>query len=411
MEKKTNQQLETAIEALFGGEPVDTVAAEAGENEALDERASPAPSLLTSMNDASLRAHAARLSVGGDPDEALVRTLALLAERPDDAGLLEEERELLEWLGDDLAVLVRNEEGSLTWRDGLLDTVMIGDVESCDDAAANLAMIVDAPAARFLSELILWGVLERVPAEIARCGVPSTLSELTLVAADPLEWHATMNILRYVGAAPELPAGPAAVPGALGSLHVAYGRLRHLQKLVLYAGRIDFGEVDLPSLCTAELHTDFTSENLASIGRAVWPKLSRLELRFGASVARGGFDVVDDEEDLGCVACTPDDLALILEGKGLVELEVLGLVGLSFADAVAARLQRAPLLERLVELDLSKGRMTDAGAQHLLAARRELSHLERLDLSENFISDDAAALLTEAFPNAIVDPQRVPMEE
>jgi hypothetical protein len=292
------------------------------------------------------------------------------------------------------------------WQDGLLASATIGDCSACDiDAAEDFETIVRAPPARYLQRLSLWGHLHRVPEAIARYGVPPTLTLLGLLEPDPAAYHPEMYILRAAGHGPELPTGPQPVPGVLGPLHLAYPRLRHLEDLLLYSGGIDFGAIDLPSLQNAEIHTDFTSENLASIGRAAWPRLDDLKLFFGWSVQRGGMDVAD-EDDLGCAACTPDDILSMLMGDGLPELLGLSLVGLSFADVIAERLHGVPLLEQLRLLDLSKGRMTDAGAEHLLRARRALSHLDCLDVSENFLSDSAVVELAAAFPDAVVTPQR-----
>ncbi len=153
------------------------------------------------------------------------------------------------------------------------------------------------------------------------------------------------------------------------------------------------------------IHTDFTSENIASVARAACPSLTSLALRFGRSVSPGAGDVLD-EEDLGCAACAPEDVARLLQTSGLPALRHLGLVGLAFADEVAARLGARRWSGGSTSLDLSKGRMTDAGVEHLLSARRALAHLETLDVSDNFLLGDAVAALEEAFPDSVVAYER-----
>ncbi|MFJ3335115.1 STM4015 family protein [Streptomyces sp. NPDC086766] len=102
------------------------------------------------------------------------------------------------------------------------------------------------------------------------------------------------------------------------------------------------------------------------------PALTRLDLWLGTSEYGGD--------------CELSDVAPILEGSLLPKLRYLGLRNSDIQDEIAAALASAPVVARLVTLDLSMGVLTDEGATALLGGR-PLTHLKRLDLHHNYLSD------------------------
>ncbi|WP_431908662.1 STM4015 family protein [Micromonospora carbonacea] len=125
-----------------------------------------------------------------------------------------------------------------------------------------------------------------------------------------------------------------------------------------------------------------------AVGGCDLPALERLELWLGRSDYGGD--------------TTTDDLAEILAGTRLPALRHLAVSNAEDADRVAAAVAAAPVLDRLEVLDLSKGVLTDAGVEALLAGR-PLTHLRRLDLHHHFLSEEAAARVVAALPGVEVD--------
>lgn len=156
----------------------------------------------------------------------------------------------------------------------------------------------------------------------------------------------------------------------------------------------DLGRIAAPNLVRFTRETSgLKRSELASILEAHWPKLEHLEVWFG-------------DENYGAEP-TAEEVAPLLEGKGLPGLTSLGLCNFAFADALVERLVSSPLLPRLKRLDLSKGCLTAEGAQVLARHRDRFAHLEALDLSQNLLSEEAQAELQAALPRVQLDRQRL----
>ncbi|MGI5245908.1 STM4015 family protein [Dactylosporangium sp. CA-139066] len=118
------------------------------------------------------------------------------------------------------------------------------------------------------------------------------------------------------------------------------------------------------------------------------PALEHLELWLGVQNYGGDADVADLEPLLG--------------GGRFPALRRLGLRNAEIADRIAAALAGAPVVGRLEELDLSLGVLDDAGVEVLLAGQ-PLTHLRRLDLHHNFLSQPFASRVVEELPGVAVD--------
>lgn len=140
-----------------------------------------------------------------------------------------------------------------------------------------------------------------------------------------------------------------------GGTGLALGTLRHahLKSLVVQTGGLDAGVV-------------------REVGAAQLPELEHLELWLG-------------DEDYGGTT-TVDDLAPILAGTPFPKLRHLGLRDSEIADAIAAAVARAPVLECVRVLDLSLGTLGDEGAAALLASPA-VARLEKLDLHHHYCSE------------------------
>jgi hypothetical protein len=84
------------------------------------------------------------------------------------------------------------------------------------------------------------------------------------------------------------------------------------------------------------------------------------------------------------------------------------LVIIDALNATCDYLHEWGLLDKIKELDLAYGRITDKGAM-VLANDKSLKKLAALDLTGNQISEDAIAALKKSFPKVGIDEQHIPM--
>jgi predicted DNA-binding WGR domain protein len=124
--------------------------------------------------------------------------------------------------------------------------------------------------------------------------------------------------------------------------------------------------------------SNLSAEVVRAVGASSLPALEHLEIWLGTP--QYGADT------------TVADLKGILAGKGLPALRYLGLRNSEIADAIAAALARAPVLERVRVLDLSLGTLTDKGAL-ALAANPAVAKLEKLDIHHHFVTADGIGQL------------------
>ncbi|MGW1059124.1 STM4015 family protein [Micromonospora rubida] len=126
----------------------------------------------------------------------------------------------------------------------------------------------------------------------------------------------------------------------------------------------------------------------AAVGGCDLPALERLELWLG-------------RQDYGGDT-TRAELADVLAGTRLPALRHLAVCNAEFADRIAETVAAAPVVRQLEVLDLSKGILTDVGAEALLAGQ-PLTHLRRLDLHHSFLSESARERVVAALPGVEVD--------
>lgn len=158
----------------------------------------------------------------------------------------------------------------------------------------------------------------------------------------------------------------------LGDLSRLWPAVRNLQQLVLQAGGMELGELDLPSLRTLDIRT--TALTLAELVAVVRPRptLERLSLWFG------------EGQELA------DEVGPLLDGAAFPSLRALGLCNCAFTDQLVEQLAHSPLLPRLHTLDLSLGTLSDEGLESMVRNQRAFAHLDELDLHESFLSPKAA---------------------
>ncbi len=86
-----------------------------------------------------------------------------------------------------------------------------------------------------------------------------------------------------------------------------------------------------------------------------------------------------------------EDLMPILSGNLFPKLKYLGLRNCEYTDDIAFAIVQSPIIEQLLELDLSMGTLGDEGAKALLNCPA-VQQLDILDLSQNYVSNEIVAL-------------------
>lgn len=99
-----------------------------------------------------------------------------------------------------------------------------------------------------------------------------------------------------------------------------------------------------------------------------------------------------------------NDLMPIISGV-FPKLKYLGLRKSEYSDDIAFRIVNSPIVENLVELDLSMGNLGDDGAEALLKCPA-ISQLDTLNVSENYLTDQMLEKLNKLDIEVISDGQK-----
>ncbi|MEN0066748.1 MAG: WGR domain-containing protein [Myxococcota bacterium] len=361
---------------------VAVVRAEPGRNPALEQAI-----VEDSDNPDPWRVYADWLMGEGDPRGDFV--MAFANETDTEALLKANEKAFMGPFAGEFAPFVKVE-----WAFGFWKSLAFGNFEYEDELPEGLssfgALIGRAlrhPSARFLQEL--------------RLGLPADQEY-------EHEWQDSINAIvkngirrgvkRLVVGDFEYPDDTEISWTNIGSLADLWSVLPDLEHLEVQGGNISLGAMEAPRLKHLELRTGgLPKEPAERIAQATLPALERLDIWWGT-------DEYGLEGDVSHAA------AVLEAAARWPKLKSLGLMNSEFADAIPAQVVSAAVLPQLQVLNLSMGTMTDAGAQVLLDNADKLVHLTQLNLNENFITDDVAAQLAKALPNATLEGQEEPDE-
>lgn len=162
----------------------------------------------------------------------------------------------------------------------------------------------------------------------------------------------------------------------------------NLRSLHLRGGEIDLGTLDHQNLESLLIETGGLPRGaVGSLGKCKLPVLTRMEVWFGRDEYGGNGNV--------------KQLAGLLEGKGVPKLVHLGLRNCEWQDDIAVALAKSKILAQLETVDLSMGTMHGAGVEAILANVDKFKHLKKLDLSQNYLSEEQVAALGKAFGKAV----------
>ncbi|AFY92299.1 hypothetical protein Cha6605_1066 [Chamaesiphon minutus PCC 6605] len=113
-------------------------------------------------------------------------------------------------------------------------------------------------------------------------------------------------------------------------------------------------------------------ESLLDINELDLPALEYLEIWLGSKEYGSNSSITD--------------LMPIISGDKFPKLKYLGFKNCEYTDDIAFELARSPIIEKLLELDLSMGALGDDALSAVLSCPM-INELDKLDVSQNFISD------------------------
>jgi uncharacterized protein (TIGR02996 family) len=283
------------------------------------------------------------------------------------------------------------DDSSIEWRLGTIEKVSLGPQDKPAEGntmADVLKRVFAHPAGRFVREL-----------------------ELGLPPNDDIDWSfdsvleviakaGVLPLLRVVDMSPEAEHMDQESWRRIGDIRCLWKNAPNLRELHMRGSSgsddgtpIKMGDVVAPLLEKFIYISSGLDKSVPiALGEASLPELRHLELYFG-------------NDDYGNT-CKLKSLAGILEGKGLPRLEYLGLENSEWETDLIAALVKAPIVKRLKTLDLSKGTLFREGAAALIANAAAFRHLEKLDLTDNYLEDEQCAAIKQAIPCAEVDDQR-----
>jgi uncharacterized protein (TIGR02996 family) len=267
-----------------------------------------------------------------------------------------------------------------TWSFGFLESIKLNEPDRGD-----CVDVLELTAARFLRELEIELLGHRafengeVVSALAEVGVPPILRKLTLQ-----------------------PRAANARAVDIGSLRTLWTRLRRLKELVIRAGNMLLGAIDLPLVEKVTFTTNPSPELVSSLSRAVWPKLRELRIELTEQMGyRTGqaFDMNLFE---------PVIIALGQRGKEnppdpvihspLSHLTLSGhFGGDALIEILTTRSQELLESQALVSLDLSRAGISDVGGRVLLTEQKKFARVTKLDLTGNYFSVPVAEELKKAF--------------
>lgn len=131
-----------------------------------------------------------------------------------------------------------------------------------------------------------------------------------------------------------------------------------------------------------------SADVVRGVGASELPALENLDLWLGTSWYGADSEAADLEP--------------ILSGARLPRLRYLALRNSEIQDEIAAAVASAPVVARLEVLDLSMGTLGDDGATALLAGQ-PLTHLKKLDLHHNYLSEPLRQRVRETLQAAGVE--------
>lgn len=178
--------------------------------------------------------------------------------------------------------------------------------------------------------------------------------------------------------------------GNMSPLWAAFPRLEHFR--ARGGNDLRLGKIMHDTLDTLIIETGGMDKSTVHEVMEAQAPLSHLELWLG-------------DENYGDTTSL-SDFDPLFEGEVFPDLKSLSLNNSTYEDDLAGAVANSVIVDRLDQLALSMGALTDKGGQSLLTSDR-LAHLKTLDLTHHYLSEDMQKDLSTKYPNVILaDPQK-----
>lgn len=159
-----------------------------------------------------------------------------------------------------------------------------------------------------------------------------------------------------------------------GNISLILSKYSQLQLLQIRGGSdCTFSECRHEKIKALRIDSCSINKHLAGINKLDLPALEYLELWIDAPI---------NQKHL-----VMRDLKMIFHKNKFLKLKYLGIKNCNFADDVAMSIARSPLMERLIELDLSLGNLSSKGLLALLSSNF-INKLDILNVSASSISPE-----------------------
>ncbi len=289
-----------------------------------------------------------------------------------------------------------------SWKRGFIDGIRLSHNYYADEEFGGklldvLELVLAHPSARFLSEITF--VFNNDPNEDNLQDLIDKLAERKRPTIRKLHF----GDYEYCGPAFETATGETEISWyGIGDLSKLWQAVPNLRTLITQCGSnesaisdvaFELGEIDLPNLTHAEFRTGgLESVNAKAIAAAKIPSIERLDVWYG-------------DENYGGDA-SEAEVAPLLARIDLPKLRHLGLMNCAFVDELVPLLFDSTLLKQVEALDLSMGCLSDEGAKQIAANKDKFAHLKRLNVNENYLSEEGLAALQAALPAVWSEEQR-----
>lgn len=286
------------------------------------------------------------------------------------------------WCGEELHTMItestedEDSELKIEWKYGYIWSVRLHSYYdySGPNMVELLEAIIQSPAGEFLTELKV-GILDAEENDY------SDVVELMKKHSLPSLKHLHLGDFEY-------PDDNEISWNMVNDVSPVWKAAPNLEKLRLTGAEISLGTISHRHLRSLSLETGgLPAEAIHSVMAADLPELTDLEMWFG-------------DEGYGAEG----DITMIkplLAGGLFPKLNSLGLMNSEFQDEIVEALATAPVVKNLRALDISMGTMVDKGAQFLIDSYDHFKHLESINLSDNFVSQELCSKLSGLYGSII----------
>lgn len=175
---------------------------------------------------------------------------------------------------------------------------------------------------------------------------------------------------------------------SVGDISAIFEAAPNMEKLLVRGSGVEMSNVTHDKLKQLSFESGgLPAGAVSGVNGSTFANLERLSIWFGA-------------DEYGANASV-SDIDRILTGEGLPSLKHLVLANAEFENAIAQAVATAPIVAQLETLSLAMGTMDDTGAQALLDNAANFTHLQGLNVGDNYISTEMGTRLGDAIGDQV----------